>query len=189
MPPPVKTQPPTKLEFTMNSLRNTALSTDDDTMHYEIVTRYWHPNVTKINKFDMETRELITIGEIEGLQTKEPRVRFGGDKGQWISAADFLKYDADNTGGTFKVSEDAEYRWKTHKGRFQLIKSDDPEKKPLAEFHPHQRHFFVFRMSKHAYFQLQPIPEIMQAIDKFIDSILIGYPETYSVWIWRGPKH
>lgn len=50
----------------------------------------------------------------------------------------------------------------------QLIKSDDPEKKPLAEFHPHQRHFFVFRMSKHAYFQLQPIPEIMQAIDKFI---------------------
>lgn len=101
------------------------------------------------------------------------------------------------SGGTFKVSEDAEYRWKTHKGRFQvripsipgracviahclarmqLIKSDDPEKKPLAEFHPHQRHFFVFRMSKHAYFQLQPIPEIMQAIDKFIGASLSALP-------------
>ncbi|KAI0633490.1 hypothetical protein C8Q77DRAFT_1057364 [Trametes polyzona] len=174
MPAPVaKTQPAHKLEFTMNSLRNTTLSTDDDSMHFEIVTRFWHPNVTKINKFDMETRELVTIAEIEGLQTKEPRVRFGGDKGQWMSATDFLKYDSEHPGGTFKATDDAEYRWKTHKGRFQLIKSDDPEKKALAEFHPHKRHFFVFRMSQHAYFQLQPIPEITQAIDKFIVSYLL----------------
>ncbi|KAH9859003.1 hypothetical protein C2E23DRAFT_717671 [Lenzites betulinus] len=172
MPAPAKPQPPQKLEFTMNSLRNTTLSTDDDSMHYEIVTRFWHPNLTKINKFDMETRELITVAEIEGLQTKEPRVRFGGDKGQWMSSSEFLKYDPENAGGTFKGTEDTEYRWKTHKGRFQLIKSDDPEK-VLAEFHPHQRHFFVFRMSKHAYFDLQPIPEITQAIDKFIASYLL----------------
>ena len=50
----------------------------------------------------------------------------------------------------------------------QIIKSDDPEKKAVAEFHPHQRHFFVFRMSKHAFFEVQPIPEIVEAIDKFI---------------------
>ena len=54
----------------------------------------------------------------------------------------------------------------------QLIKSDDPEKKAVAEFHPHQRHFFVFRMSKHAFFEVQPIPEITDAIDKFINPII-----------------
>ena len=96
MPPPAaKPKPPQKLEFTMNSLRNTTLSTGDDSLHYEIVTRFWHPNLTKINKFDMETRELITVAEIEGLQTREPRVRFGGDKGTWMSAADFIKYNPD----------------------------------------------------------------------------------------------
>ena len=50
----------------------------------------------------------------------------------------------------------------------QLIKGDDPEKKAVAEFHPHKRHFFVFRMSKHAFFEVQPIPEVVDAIDKFI---------------------
>ena len=95
MPPAAKPKPPQKLEFTMNSLRNTTLSTEDDSMYFEIVTRFWHPNLTKINKFDMETRELITVAEIEGLQTREPRVRFGGDKGTWMSAADFIKYNPD----------------------------------------------------------------------------------------------
>ena len=100
--------------------------------------------------------------------------------------------DVISSGGTFQANSGAEYRWKTHRGRFQvrtsstalepgdvpsinpslsgvqLIKSDDPEKKPVAEFHPHKRHFFVFRMSKHAFFEVQPIPEITDAIDKFI---------------------
>ncbi len=94
MPPPAsKPKPPQKLEFTMNSLRNTTLSTGDDSLYFEIVTRYWHPNLTKINKFDMESRELLTVAEIEGLQTRDPRVRFGGDKGHWMTAGDFLKYD------------------------------------------------------------------------------------------------
>ncbi|KAJ8488639.1 hypothetical protein ONZ51_g3447 [Trametes cubensis] len=172
--PAAKPKPPHKLEFTMNSLRNTTLSTEDDSMYFEIVTRFWHPNITKINKFDMETRELVTVAEIEGLQTREPRIRFGGEKGQWVPATEFLKYDSEHlSGGTFKAGEDAEYRWKTHKGRFQLIKADDPEKKALAEFHPHKRHFFVFRMSRHAFFQVQPSPEILQAIDKFIVSYLL----------------
>ena len=79
----------------MNTLRNTTLSTGDDSLHYEIVTRFWHSNLTKINKFDMETRELVTVAEIEGLQTRDPRVRFGGDKGTWMSATDFIKYNPD----------------------------------------------------------------------------------------------
>ncbi|KAI1794245.1 hypothetical protein LXA43DRAFT_884152 [Ganoderma leucocontextum] len=174
MPPPAaKPKPPQKLEFTMNSLRNTTLSTGDDSMYFEIVTRYWHSNLTKINKFDMETRELVTVAEIEGLQSGQTRVRFGGDKGQWVSAAEFLKYDSDRVGGTFQANGGVEYRWKTHRGRFQLVKPDDPEKKAVAEFHPHKRHFLVFRMSNHAFFEVQPIPEIVEAIDKFIVSYLL----------------
>ncbi|KAH9940369.1 uncharacterized protein BXZ73DRAFT_88630 [Epithele typhae] len=174
MPPPAsKSKPPHRLEFTMNSLRNTTLSTDDDSMHYEIVTRFWHPNLTKINKFDMETRELITVAEIEGLADGDPRVRFGGDKGTWQSASEFLKYNSDRVGGTFQANNDTTFRWKTHNGRFQLIKMDDPEKKPMAEFHPHKRHFFVFRMSKHAFFEVQPNPEVLDVIDKFIVSYLL----------------
>ncbi|RDX55246.1 hypothetical protein K466DRAFT_372088 [Polyporus arcularius HHB13444] len=174
MPPAAKPKPPQKLEFTMNSLRNTTLATDDNSLYFEIVTRFWHPNLTKINKFDFETLELVTVAEIEGLQTHAPRVRFGGDKGNWISAADFLKADNEHaSGGTFKANTGVEYRWKTHRGRFQLVKSDDPEKRPVAEFHPHKRHLFVFRMAKHAYFEVQPIPEITDAIEKFIVSYLL----------------
>ncbi|OBZ70702.1 hypothetical protein A0H81_09319 [Grifola frondosa] len=173
MPPPAKAKPPMKMEFTMNSLRNTALTLDDDTLHYEIVTRFWHSNITKINKFDMETRELTTVAEIEGLQTREPRVRFGGDKGQWIAADEFVKYDAEHAGGTFAAPGGVQYRWKTHKGRMQLVRADDPEKKPIADFHPHKRHFFVFRMSQHSFFNIEPVPEITEALDRLIASYLL----------------
>ena len=50
----------------------------------------------------------------------------------------------------------------------QLIRADDPDKKPLVTFHPHRRHFWVFRMSKHAYFEVQQEPEVTEALDKLI---------------------
>ena len=107
--------------------------------------------------------------------------------------------DVISSGGTFQANGGAEYRWKTHHGRFQvrmvfrcgtvvrsdlvlpqLVKSGDPEKKAVAEFHPHERHFFVFRMSKHAFFEVQPIPEVVDAIDKFIgtssEQIFVYFP-------------
>ncbi|KAI0762525.1 hypothetical protein C8Q74DRAFT_1382628 [Fomes fomentarius] len=161
MPPPSATpKPPQKLEFTKNSLRNTTLSTGDDSLHFEIVTRYWHPNLTKINKFDMESRELVTVAEIEGLQTREPACASAATR----ASADCRRFDVIISGGTFQASSGVEYRWKTHRGRFQ---------KAVAEFHPHTRHFFVFRMSKHAFFEVQPIPEITDAIEKFIVSYLL----------------
>ena len=43
----------------------------------------------------LETRELVTVAEIEGLQTRDPRVRFGGEKGAWVPAAEFLKFNPD----------------------------------------------------------------------------------------------
>lgn len=109
-------------------------------MFYEIVTRFWHPHLTKINKTDMESREVYTVAEIEREPGKEPRIRFGGDKGHWMSAAEFVKYDPEHAyvcsvvvtcfsflteavlfcrGGTF-VESDVTYRWKTHKGHLQV---------------------------------------------------------------------
>lgn len=38
-----------KMEFATNSVRNTTLATADDDPYYEIVTRFWHPHITKIN--------------------------------------------------------------------------------------------------------------------------------------------
>ncbi|KAH8107688.1 hypothetical protein BXZ70DRAFT_884832 [Cristinia sonorae] len=173
MPPPAKPKPSHKLELTTNSLRNTTMSVENDTMFYEIVTRFWHPHLTKINKTNMETREVFTVAEIERKPDSEPRVRFGGENGQWMSAAQFVSYDPEHVGGTFVDDSDVTYRWKTHKGRLQLIKADDEDKTPVAEFHPHKRHFFVFRMSKHAYLEIKPLPEVTNALEKLIVSYLL----------------
>ena len=50
----------------------------------------------------------------------------------------------------------------------QLVKADDEEKVPVAEFHPHKRHFFVFRMSRHAFLEIKPIPEVTGALERLI---------------------
>lgn len=92
-----KPKPPHKLHMTTNSLRNTIVSADDDSIFFEIVTRFWHPYVTKINKTDIETREVSTVAEIERTPGREPRVRFGAEKGEWMSATDFVKYDAERS--------------------------------------------------------------------------------------------
>jgi len=174
MPPPAaKPKPPHRLLLTTNSLRNTTLAASDDSIFYEIVTRFWHPHLTKINKTDMESREVTTAAEIERIPGKEARVRFGGDKGQWVTATDFLKYDQEHAGGTFVADSDVAYRWKTHKGRLQLVKADDEEKVPVAEFHPHKRHFLVFRMSRHAYLEIKPLPEVTSALERLIASYLL----------------
>lgn len=93
MPPPKKADPPHRLEFTTNSIRNTTIAVDTDAFYYEIVTRFWHPNLTKINKLDNETRELKTVAEIERVPRKETKVRFGGEEGDWLKASEFMKYD------------------------------------------------------------------------------------------------
>ncbi len=50
----------------------------------------------------------------------------------------------------------------------QLVNADDDEHTPIAGFHPHRRHFFVFRMSKHAFIEIKPVPEIAQDMEKLI---------------------
>ena len=93
MPPPKKADPPHKMVLTTNSLRNTTISVDSDTIYYEIVTRFWHPNLTKIKKLDPDTAEMVTVAELEREPGREPRLRFGGQDAEWINAADWLKRD------------------------------------------------------------------------------------------------
>jgi hypothetical protein len=73
------------------------MSVDNDMFHYEIVTRFWHPHLTKINKADLENLVVTTVAEIEWMPGREPRVRFGGDKSDWILASEFVQFDEDRT--------------------------------------------------------------------------------------------
>lgn len=95
MPPPEKVGPPHKLIFAKNSVRNTTLAVPDNKFYYEIVTRFWHPHLTKIYKFDYEARTQICIAEIESMPKKDVQVRFNTPEvdGQWMSASDFVKDD------------------------------------------------------------------------------------------------
>ncbi|KAJ8508784.1 hypothetical protein ONZ45_g8972 [Pleurotus djamor] len=94
-----KPDPPHKMEFATNSLRNTTIAVEDDQYYFEVVTRFWHPTITKINRFDVNTGNLTTVAEIERLTSREPKVRFlqssekGTDLGEWMKASDFVKYE------------------------------------------------------------------------------------------------
>ncbi|KIP09465.1 hypothetical protein PHLGIDRAFT_18640 [Phlebiopsis gigantea 11061_1 CR5-6] len=173
MPPPPKPPPPQRLELSTNSLRNTSIASKDDAVHYEIVTRFWHPHLTKINRCDFENLQVTTVAEIDRGSGDEPRVRFGDKDEEWMSASKFMRYDHDRIGGTFTGSADVRYRWIMKKGNLQLVKDGDEGETPVAEFHPHKRHFFVFRMSKHAHLEIKPQPGVTGAMERLIVSYLL----------------
>ncbi|KAJ7599478.1 hypothetical protein C8J56DRAFT_770032 [Mycena floridula] len=171
------------LEFTTNSVKNTTLATEDDLHYYEIVTRFWHPTLTKINLLDPDTQILRTIAEIEKTGTRkgipQHQVRFLRETvdlndlqwGEWISCEEFVRVqNPDKIGGTF-VHDDVEYRWKTHNRRLQLVRADDEEKNALVVFHPHHRYFFVLRMYRHATLELKP--QVAKLLDRLIVSYII----------------
>ncbi|KZT22201.1 hypothetical protein NEOLEDRAFT_1138340 [Neolentinus lepideus HHB14362 ss-1] len=201
MPPPPKPVPPHRLNFTFNSLRNTTVSLENDTIYYEIVTRYWHPDVTKIFRLDKESRAMNLVARIKGVEKKGKgvMVRFGkepgdglargpedekeraeGGEGEWISEEGFVNYDKKNVGGSFVPVPGKELHWKTQKRRLQMFDPNSPDK-PVASYVPHSRHFWVFRMSKHAVLELRP--EVIQpegskewnleAMDRIIVSYLL----------------
>jgi hypothetical protein len=88
-----------KFEFTTNSVRNTTLATQDDNLYYEVVTRFWHPKLTKVNILDPETKIMKTVAEVERVGKKNrSRVRFldGEELGDWIPADEFIKYNPDD---------------------------------------------------------------------------------------------
>ncbi|KAJ4490997.1 hypothetical protein J3R30DRAFT_3278801 [Lentinula aciculospora] len=156
-----------RLYFTANSVRNTTVATKDDSLYYEIVTRFWHPRLTKINILDPDTQVLRLAAEIEQVSGNKWRngrfrVRFlnsvapGEELGHWISDIDFLKPSSDKIGGTFMDPQGQEYRWKTHNRRLQLVHVGDERKSPLVVYEPHKRYFMVLLMSRHASWEVQP---------------------------------
>ncbi|KAG2366284.1 hypothetical protein BDR07DRAFT_1274839 [Suillus spraguei] len=168
-----KPPPPYKLNFATNSVRNTTFAEDNNKLYYEIVTRFWHPHLTKINKYDYEARVVNCVAEIEDQPEKDVKVRFNTPdaEGEWVRACDFVKNDGTTTGGTFAHEDGTEYRWKIPKRYLQLIKSDDEEEVPVAEYHPYKRHFGVWRMSQRAFLEVKP--EASAALDKIIVSYLL----------------
>ncbi|KAG1790487.1 uncharacterized protein HD556DRAFT_691255 [Suillus plorans] len=168
-----KPPPPHKLTFATNSVRNTTFAEDNNKFYYEIVTRFWHPHLTKINKYDYEARVVNCIAEIEDQPDKDVKVRFNTPdaEGEWVRACDFIKNDGTTVGGTFTQEDGTEYRWKAPKRYLQLIKSDDEEEVPVAEYHPHKRHFGVWRMSQRAFLEVKP--EAAAALDRIIVSYLL----------------
>ncbi|KAL5524070.1 hypothetical protein ACEPAG_8243 [Sanghuangporus baumii] len=174
MPPPKKPDPPVKMVLSTNSLRNTTIAVDDDAFYYEVVTRFWHPTITKIRRLDPESNRMITVAEVEREPKREPRVRFGVDKdenAQWILARDWLNSTPQKHGGTFTANTGIQYRWKTHKRQFQLIRANSENKEPLVIKHKHKRHFFIFRMSRHAWLEIKP--EAVESLEQIIVSYLL----------------
>ncbi|KAH8119519.1 hypothetical protein DFH11DRAFT_1501567 [Phellopilus nigrolimitatus] len=172
MPPPKKVEPPHKLVLSTNSIRNTTIAVDDDAFYYEVVTRFWHPNLTKIKKLDTDTAEMVTIAEIEREPGRETRLRFGGQDAEWIPASRFLQKESQKVrGGYFHGNSGVQYRWKTHRRQLQMIRPDSDNKEPLVVRHPHKRHFFFFRMSQHAYLEIKP--EVVDSLDALIMSYLL----------------
>ncbi|KDQ55624.1 hypothetical protein JAAARDRAFT_37027 [Jaapia argillacea MUCL 33604] len=189
---PAKTAPSHKLHLTCNSLRNTTISVDNDTVYYEVVTRFWHPDLTKIFRLDKESREMILIAEIKGVQDKGKGkdyqgvwVRFGdhldpeSDEG-WMHENQFVNYDDAGIGGSFLASEGAEYKWRVNDGSMELVNPNDT-KAALGSLHPHDRHFYVGRMSKHAVLDIQvdivnggqKDKKVAESFDKVIASYLL----------------
>ncbi|KAJ7187956.1 hypothetical protein C8R46DRAFT_5653 [Mycena filopes] len=173
---------PMIMEFATNSVRNTTLATADDDPYYEIVTRFWHPNLTKINKLDPASRKMTTVCEIDN-KSKEAKIRFASYSqkeksekdsptlGEWISTDEILKIAPVKPGGTFVDSDGVEYRWKTHNRHFQLIRCGEDTGLPVVMYHPYKRHLFVWRMSKHATLEIKP--EVIKDLERLIASYLL----------------
>ncbi|KAJ7268688.1 hypothetical protein B0H12DRAFT_1096153 [Mycena haematopus] len=167
------------MELATNSVRNTTVAAANDDPYFEVVSRFWHPNITKINKLDPFTAVMTTVCEID---RKEAKIRFlkqdekekfpqGSPMGDWVPIETILKLGPEKPGGIFVDSDGAEYRWKTHNRNFQLIRCGDDGRLPIVMYHPCKRHFGVWRMSKHATLEIKP--EIIKSLERLIASYLL----------------
>ena len=63
------------------------------------------------------------------------------------------------------------------------MKAESDDKDPLAKYHTYRRHFFFFRMSKHAYLEIKP--EIVEVLDnvicQFLSILETSYVHIYNI--------
>ncbi|GJJ16208.1 hypothetical protein Clacol_010504 [Clathrus columnatus] len=177
--------PPIKLILTTNSLRNTTISDETDNIYYEIRTEPWIPLHTKVKRLDPETREYEVKAEIQRFGDK-PEVRVLERSKEWASADQFLRIDEARPGGVrkksnytrvnsvgrFRGDDNRIYRWQVNQGHLELVRADvDQAELPVVIQHHHKRHFWVFRMSKHAWLEMKP--EMTATLDSLILSYLL----------------
>ncbi|KAK7005785.1 hypothetical protein R3P38DRAFT_1717430 [Favolaschia claudopus] len=169
------------MELATNSVRNTTVSTSNDDLYFEVVTRFWHPNLTKINRLDPQTGAMTTVCEIEN-KGKETRIRFSTDiakdskygkssLGEWKSVEDILQLAPERHGGVLVDSDGTEYRWKTHNRRFQLVRCGDDTKLPIVKYHRYKRHLGFWRMAKLATLEIRP--NNIHSLERLIASFLL----------------
>ncbi|KAJ6483986.1 hypothetical protein C8R45DRAFT_830068 [Mycena sanguinolenta] len=178
-------EPPAKamiMEFATNSVRNTTLATSNDQSYYEVVTRFWHPHLTKINKLDPTSGIMTTVCEIDNENGKAVKIRFAlkddtersgmkGCLGEWVSTEEIFKLAPAKPGGIYVDPNGVEYRWKTHNRNFLLFRCDDVCKLPMVIYHPYKRHLGFWRMSKHATLEVKP--EMFDDLERLIASYLL----------------
>ena len=54
----------------------------------------------------------------------------------------------------------------------KMIRADSENKEPLVIKHKHKRHFFVFRMSKHAWLEVKP--EVVESLEAIISKSFLS---------------
>jgi len=59
---------------------NTTIPVEDDGLYNEIVTRFWHPDLTRNFKLEMDTGKMDLVAEIEREPGKDVLVRLGGGR-------------------------------------------------------------------------------------------------------------
>ncbi|VDB84240.1 unnamed protein product [Peniophora sp. CBMAI 1063] len=170
MPSPRRPDPIHVLSFATNSLRNTTISNSDDTLYYEVVTRFWHPHLTKIFKLDKEARQMRLVGEIDREPSREPRVRVGGERSHWIPLDDYMKWGSKGS-GTWATPEGDSFRWKKNRRRLQLFKTDVADAATIARYVPYTRHFYVLLVDRRA--SLEVKDEALGHMDQIIMSYLL----------------
>lgn len=107
------------LTLTANSVRNTTMSTGDDFHYYEIVTRFWHPKVTKINILDPDTQTLHTVAEVEKVgMTKD---RYPKHRVRFVKSPDIIVPIIGATGNEKDI-------WSDWIPGEQFLRVEDPEK-------------------------------------------------------------
>ncbi|KIJ50410.1 hypothetical protein M422DRAFT_224741 [Sphaerobolus stellatus SS14] len=179
MPPPPKAPPPIRLEMTANSTKNTTIADGSDNIYYEIRTEPWIPLHTKVKRLDPESRLFEVRAEIQRANG-QPEVRVLARSKEWAKANEFLRIDEAHpkTGmkkgghvvGRFVGDDGRIYRWQEVKGHLELTRADtDQSDAPLVIQHHHSRHFWFFRMSKHAWLEVKP------EVKANLDSIILSY--------------